>query len=989
MKRRSYIASVTIAYAVGALFWVYFSDRFVESVGGSIGFGVFSTLKGFVFVAVTTVLLYFALHTAAQGPAEARPVLAFRSWVLFALLALLTLPVGLISYAVFRSASDTLLGERRGQLEFMTEAVARSIDAEVARRMLDAMPQAPQKPQATLLAIVTDGSAGFSRLRAFASLMGDSARVLIASKNGSGDGRWMIAGRQQALPEALTPLANAAAAGLAADVITPPDDVPLLVVAAMVPAANAVLIATVATADVVDDVRGVAFLSAITAAACLVVAGALTLLFVQRQRLRVALAEADQKAALHAAEERFRATFEQAAEGIAHLDLDGRFLRVNETLCALLGYGRAELLGRSYADVRPNIRTGAGGGTSREAVSSLPSGTVVEARGDQPHLTRAGKEIWLSCVQSIARDMPEDEGYIILMASDATARIVAEHHLTLAEAVFTNTQEGLVVTDLAGRITAVNPAFVAITGHGEAEVLGQNMRFLSSGRHDQLFYQLLWAALKDNGVWRGEIWNRRKDGTLYLQQTVISTVYGRTGAPESYVGAFNDITQARKSELEVDRLTRYDPLTGLPNRSLTYSLVEHALTREGTRCAVLYVDIEHLKTINDSLGFAAGDVVLRVSAQRIRRTVPEDATIGRYGADEFVVVIDGSEGPKEAVSLAVRLIEALAEPFAVEGIADLFVNASIGISLYPEDASDAETLLQHAHSALYQAKSRGGRTYAFYTDALTRDARARVELVANLRRALAQHEFTVHYQPIVRLEDQTIVGAEALVRWVTPEGEMIGPDRFIPVAEETGLIVPLGDFVLATACTQMARWRTAGLPCAFVAVNISAGQLNATDICAKTEAALAAAGVPADSIEFEITESMLFGADSGAESKLKRIAELGVRIAIDDFGTGYSSLAYLKRFPISRLKIDQSFVRDLPASAVDGELVRAMIAMARALDIEILAEGVEEAAQMAFLVANGCTFGQGYFWSRPLPPERFEALFSNTFGAAGAKSASR
>ncbi|WP_305852680.1 bifunctional diguanylate cyclase/phosphodiesterase [Xanthobacter sp. YC-JY1] len=984
MKRRSYIASVTIAYAVGALLWIYLSDRFIESVGGSIGFGVFSTLKGFVFVAVTTALLYFALHTAAQGKDAARPILMFRGWVLFAVLALLTLPAGLISYSVFRSASDTLLGERRGQLEFMTEAVARSIDAEVARRMLEATPHVAQAPQATLLAIVTNGSAGFSRLQDFAGLMGDSARVLIASKTGS-DGRWMIAGAQQALPEALVPLAADGADGLAADIVSPPGGEPLLAAAAMIPAANAVLVATVATADVVDDVRGVAFLSAMTAAACLLVAGVLTLLFIQRQRLRVALAEADQKAALHAAEERFRATFEQAAEGIAHLDLDGRFLRVNETLCALLGYGRAELLGRSYADVRPNIRAGAGG-TSREAVASLPSGTVVEARGDQPHLTRAGEEIWLSCVQSIARDTPEDAGYIILMVSDATARRTAEHHLTLAQAVFTNTQEGLVVTDLAGRITAVNPAFVAITGHQEAEILGQNMRFLSSGRHDRLFYQLLWTALKDTGVWRGEIWNRRKDGTLYLQQTVISTVYGRTGAAESYVGAFNDITQARKSEIEVDRLTRYDPLTGLPNRTLTYSLIEHELTREGTRCAVLYIDIDHLKTINDSLGFAAGDTVLRAAAQRIRRTAPEDATIGRYGADEFVVVIDAGEGPQAVVSLAVRLIEALGEPFAAEGVSDLFVNASIGISLFPEDASDADTLLQHAHSALFEAKSRDGRTYAFYTDALTRDARARIQLVANLRRALTEHEFTVHYQPIVRLEDQTIVGAEALVRWITPEGEMIGPDRFIPVAEETGLIVPLGDFVLAAACTQMARWRKAGLPCAFVAVNISAGQLSATDICAKTEAALAASGVPADSIEFEITESMLFGADSGAESKLKRITELGVRIAIDDFGTGYSSLAYLKRFPISRLKIDKSFVDDLPLSVVDGELVRAMIEMGRALHIEVLAEGVEDAGQMAFLAANGCTYGQGFFWSRPLPPERFEALFSNASQIPGARA---
>lgn len=985
MTRRTYIASVTIAYAVGATLWIYLSDRFIEGVGGSIGFGLFSTLKGFVFVAVTTALLYLALHTAA-GTERTRPMPKLRAWLLFVSLALVTLPAGLISYAVFRSASDTLLGERRGQLEFMTEAVARSIDGEVARRMTQATPTAPQD---TLLSIVTEGGAGFNRLGSFVGLMGGSARVLIATRPGSSDAGWMIVGRQQALPEALTALASAGAGGLATDVITPPGGKPLLVAAATIPAANAVLISSVATSDVVDDVRGVAFLSAITAAACLLVAGVLTVLFIQRQRLRAALAEADQKAALHAAEERFRATFEQAAEGIAHLDLDGRFLRVNEAFCALLGYEREELLGRSYADVRPDIRAQATGAAVPVDGTSLPSGTVLEEPGDQPHLTRAGTEIWLSCVRSIARDSPEDEGYVILMASDATARRAAEHRLTLAQAVFTNTQEGLVVTDLAGRITAVNKAFVAITGYEEAEVLGQNMRVLSSGRHDQLFYQLLWGTLKDTGVWRGEIWNRRKGGPYYLQQTVISTVYGRTGAPESYVGAFNDITQARRSEIEVDRLTRYDSLTGLPNRTLTYSLIEHALTRPDTRCAVLYIDIDHLKTINDSLGFAAGDAVLRAAAERIRKTTPEDATLGRYGADEFVVVIDVDKGPEEAVRLSERLIKALAEPFAAEDVSNLFVNASIGISLYPEDARDPTTMLQHAHSAVYKAKSRGGRTYAFYTDALTRDARARVQLVANLRRALTDGEFTVHYQPIVRLADQTIVGAEALVRWVTPEGEMIGPDRFIPVAEDTGLIVPLGDFVLTTACAQMAAWRKAGLPCGFVAVNISAGQLNATDIFARTEAALAAAGVPADSIEFEITESMLFDADSSAETTLNRIAGLGIRVAIDDFGTGYSSLAYLKRFPISRLKIDKSFVRDLPTSVVDGELVRAMIAMARALDIEILAEGVEEAGQMAFLASHGCTYGQGYYWSRPLPPERFEALFPNVLGTVSGSAGAR
>lgn len=982
MKRKTYIATVTIAYAIGALLWIYFSDRFIESIGGSISFGLFSTLKGFVFVAVTTSLLYVALHSLPA--AETRPVHAVRGWVVFALLALLTFPVGLVSYAVFRSASDSQLHEHAGQLEYMTEVVARSIDEEVRRREGQTPPEVPQE---VIRSIVANGGAGYRRFGAFVGFMGNTGRVFVAGRSGAG--AWSIAGREEVLHDGLARLADKATSGRASDILTPPDGDPVLAAAAAIPSADAVLMATVAVPDVIHDVRGVAFLSAITVAACLLVAGVLALLTVQHQKLVAALAVAEQQAALHAAEERFRATFEQAAMGIAHLDLDGRFLRVNQTLCTLLGYGKDELLGLGYADVRPDMQFPAGRAEGRIAAASLPTGTVLDARSDQPYRTRSGGEIWLSCVRSIARDAPQDEGYIILMASDATARRAAEHRLMLAQAVFTGTQEGIVVTDLAGRVTAVNPAFAAITGYDEAEVIGQNMRLLNSGRHDHLFYQLLWSALKDVGVWRGEIWNRRKDGTLYLQQTVISTVYGRTGAPESYVGAFNDITQARRSEIEVDRLTRYDPLTGLPNRTLIFSLMEHALTRSDTQCAVLYIDMDHLKTINDSLGFAAGDEVLRAAARRIRRTAPEDATIGRYGADEFVVLIDGGKGPEEAVSLAVRLIDALGEPFSAEGVHDLFINASIGISLFPEDASDTETLLQHAHSAVFQAKSRGGRTYAFYTDALTRDAKARVQLVANLGRALAEDEFTVHYQPIVRLEDMKIVGAEALVRWVTPEGEVIGPDRFIPVAEDTGMIVPLGDFVLASACAQMARWKKAGLPCAFIAVNISARQLNAADICERTEAALAAAGVTADSIEFEITESMLFAADSDAESKLKRIAETGVRIAIDDFGTGYSSLAYLKRFPISRIKIDKSFVRDLPASVVDGELVRAMIAMARALHIEILAEGVEEAGQAAFLATHGCGFGQGYFWSRPLPPERFEALFPASAevpcGKAGAR----
>ncbi|EGV29927.1 response regulator receiver modulated diguanylate cyclase/phosphodiesterase with PAS/PAC sensor(s) [Thiorhodococcus drewsii AZ1] len=560
------------------------------------------------------------------------------------------------------------------------------------------------------------------------------------------------------------------------------------------------------------------------------------------------------------------------------------------------------------------------------------------------------------------------------LARLAVTRITAESKLRQAATVFESTREGVIITDLDSHIIAVNPAYTDITGYTAEEVRGQTPRILRSGRQDDAFYQTLWANITSGGHWQGEVWNRRKSGEIYPQLLSISAVYDPQGTPTHYVGVMTDISQIKRSEERLEHLVHFDPLTNLPNRRLVLSRLHHAIEqteRSRRRVAVLFLDLDRFKNVNDSLGHPVGDELLQALTQRLRERLREEDTLGRLGGDEFLVLLENLERTEDAGRVARALLQLLQEPFELPSGPVLYIGASIGISIFPDDGNSVTELVKHADVAMYQAKEQGRNTYRFYTSTLTIAANERLELDARLRRALINEEFILHYQPQFDSLTGMLIGCEALVRWHSPEHGLIAPDRFIPLAEETGLIVQLGDWVLQTACAQHKLWLDNGLPDIMIAVNLSARQLQQQDFAERVAAILDATGLPAERLTLELTESMIMLPGEQAIELLRELKALGLKLSIDDFGTGYSSLAYLKRLPIDELKIDQGFVRDIPQDRNDMEIAATIIAMARNLNLKVIAEGVETDQQMEFLTLQGCHGYQGYLLGHPLTPEAF------------------
>jgi diguanylate cyclase (GGDEF)-like protein/PAS domain S-box-containing protein len=558
------------------------------------------------------------------------------------------------------------------------------------------------------------------------------------------------------------------------------------------------------------------------------------------------------------------------------------------------------------------------------------------------------------------------------IAALAEQRMRVGATLRQAAAVLESTHDGVVVTDLRPAIVSVNKAYCEMTGYGEAELLGRNPGHLSSGRHDTDFYAAMWQDLTRLGHWQGEIWNRRKSGELYPQWVTISTVHDERGRPSHYVGVCTDITQIKLSEQRLEQLAHYDPLTGLPNRLLAHSRLRHALEqaeRQGRMLALLYIDLDRFKTVNDSLGHPAGDELLAAFARRALSRLRESDTLARLGGDEFLLILEDISHPDDAALVAQALLETLAaQPIVLRSGQELYISASIGLSLYPEDGLDADELIQHADTAMYQSKAQGRHTFRFYTEALTHHAHERLGLELQMRRALQQDEFVLHYQPLVDMARDRTLGVEALLRWQHPQHGLIGPARFIALAEETGLILPIGEWVLRSACRQARRWLDAGLGLV-VAVNLSARQFLQRDLVQRVREVLVETGLPASHLELEITESVIMERPEAAIEMLYGLRSLGVQLSIDDFGTGYSSLAYLKRFPIHKLKIDRSFIDSLPVDRSDQAIVRATITMAHTLGIRTLAEGVETDDQLAVLRELRCDYSQGYLFSRALPED--------------------
>lgn len=560
----------------------------------------------------------------------------------------------------------------------------------------------------------------------------------------------------------------------------------------------------------------------------------------------------------------------------------------------------------------------------------------------------------------------------------AVARVCDETSLRQAATVFESTREGVIVTDLQTRILSVNRAYTEITGYSEDEVLGRRPDILHSGRQDPSFYQTLWANIATVGHWQGEIWNRRKNGEIYPQLLSISTVFDSDGQPSHYVGVMTDISRLKQSEASLEYLIHYDPLTHLPNRRLVQLRLQHALEqseRHGHRLAVLFLDLDHFKNVNDSLGHPHGDELLAAIAWRLRTRLREEDTLGRLGGDEFLILMEHLAQPEGAAEVARTLLELLESPFVLASGPELYIGASIGISLYPDDGDSVTELVKYADVAMYQAKEEGRNTFRFYTPTLTKAANERLLMEARLRRALANNELVLHYQPQFANQGGALIGCEALVRWESPEEGMVSPTRFIALAEETGLIVPIGEWVLRTACEQAKRWLDAGFADLSMAVNLSGRQVSQQDLVARVAAILEQTGLPAAQLKLELTESMIMGQGEQAVNLLAALKALGLRLSFDDFGTGYSSLAYLKRFPIDELKIDRSFVRDIPHERDDMEIAATIIAMARSLRLIVIAEGVETPEQLAFLTGKGCNACQGYLLGRPMPAEAFAQHF--------------
>ncbi|MDD5613004.1 MAG: EAL domain-containing protein [Gallionella sp.] len=558
---------------------------------------------------------------------------------------------------------------------------------------------------------------------------------------------------------------------------------------------------------------------------------------------------------------------------------------------------------------------------------------------------------------------------------DVTERKRGEDALGKLSLAVQQSPNSIVITDLDARIEYVNEAFSRVTGYSPEEVLGRNPRLQQSGKTPQAIYQAMWAQLTCGQPWRGELTNRRKDGSEYIESAVISPVRQADGRITGYLAVKTDITEAKRTEARIERLAHFDQLTDLPNRTLLNERFKLALSqtqRNNQQLALMFLDLDRFKNINDTLGHDVGDKLLLEVAARIKAVLREEDTVSRLGGDEFVLLFPNTDA-HGAAHVAGKLLIAVSQPCVIE-YHELTSTPSIGIAIYPDDGKDLETLSKNADAAMYRVKQEGRNNFRFFTPEMQAYSVRNLQVVNALRNALNKNELFLHYQPQISIQDGQVIGAEALLRWQHPEWGMISPAEFIPIAEDSGQIIPIGEWVLRTAVRQLKTWLAAGLPQLVMAVNLSAVQFHQSNIVELVTGILDEAGLPHHLLELELTEAVAMHKPEAAIAVMDKLHESGIRLSIDDFGTGYSSLSYLKKFKLYKLKIDQSFVRDLTDDPEDKAIVGAIISMAGSLGIHTIAEGVETSGQLSYLRLQGCDEVQGYYFSKPLPPVQFEAF---------------
>ena len=675
--------------------------------------------------------------------------------------------------------------------------------------------------------------------------------------------------------------------------------------------------------------------------------------------------------ALRLSEEKFAKAFHASPDGLVlSRQSDGLLIEINEGFCHLSGYDSASALLHSTLELQlwANLQQ------RLELLTRLEKDGFV--RDFKCNIRHKDGRIRL-CEISSCPLMIGTENCILTIARDITERHQMQEKLLQTATVFDSTAEGIVFTDPQQKITAVNRAFTEITGYSESEVLGRTPRILASGQHDSAFFTAMWYQLSTGGNWQGEISNKRKNGEIYPNWMTISAVRDSDNLVTHFVAVFSDISTLKHAQARLDHQVHHDPLTNLPNRLLFENRLRQVLAnqrRNGQYSAVLFLDLDRFKNINDSLGHPVGDLLLKCIAIRLKEQLRDIDTVARLGGDEFIILLPGLKQPDDAQMVAEKLLASFNAPF-LAGEHELFISASIGTSVYPDDGSDVATLVKNADIAMYHSKLKGRNRVERYSHDLNSQASARILLGQELRRSLERGQVSLRYQPKIRLRDHTLAGAEALLYWNHPLLGEISHERLIHLAEENGMIIQIGDWMLERACQQLHSWNQLYKPFGPISVNLASAQLYQPGLMEHIRQLLETCELKPDSLKLKITETFITGQTEQAFEALHRLEELGVKLSIDNFGTGNSSLSYLKRLPLDTLKIDPSFVHGLPDDTHDAAIVHAIIALGHSMHFTIIADGVETREQQAFLTQAGCELIQGDLVSPPLLPEKFAATF--------------